>query len=153
MRIDAMAMQVPVVAGHPNRIPFEGVLTTVDEPSTRPPSGAKGHRVVLAAKAAREALPSLLGMAIGFTPTYDGHDVRRKCGLITEADVVGRELRVAGYVYGRDFPEVVKQLETGRPGTMGMSLRVGGRAGGRHAGRCVDGNAGDVYRGGGAAAG
>jgi hypothetical protein len=124
MRLDAMAMLVPEVVGHPNRIPFEGVLTTVDEPSTRPPSGAKGHRVVLTAKAAREALPSLLGMAVGFTPGYDGHDVRRKCGLITEADVVGRELRVAGYVYGRDFPEVVKQLETGRPGTMGMSYEL-----------------------------
>ncbi len=124
MRLEAMAMQVPEVAGHPNRIPFEGVLTTVDEPSTRPPSGAKGHRVMLTAKAAREALPSLLGMAVGFTPGYDGHDVRRKCGLITEADVVGRELRVAGYVYGRDFPEVVKQLETGRPGSMGMSYEL-----------------------------
>ena len=124
MRLEAMAMQFPDVIGHPNRIPFEGVLTTVDEPSTRPPSGAKGHRVVLTAKAAREALPSLLGMAIGCTPGWDGHDVRRKCGLITEADVIGRELRVAGYVYGRDFPEVVKQVETSAPGSMGMSYEL-----------------------------
>ena len=119
-----MAMRVPDVVGHPNRIPFEGVLTTVDEASTRPPSGAKGHCVVLTARAATDALPSLLGMAIGFTPGYDGHDVRRKCGLITEADVVGRELRVAGYVYGRDFPEVVKQLDIGAPGSMGMSYEL-----------------------------
>ena len=124
MQLEAMAMRVPDVAGHPNRIPFEGVLTTVDEASTRPPSGAKGHRVVLTAKAAKEALPSLLGMAIGFTPGYDGHDVRRKCGLITEANVVGRELRVNGYLYGRDFPEVIKQLDTGAPGSMGMSYEL-----------------------------
>jgi len=124
MRLEAMAMQVPDVVGHPNRIPFEGVLTMVDEPSTRAPSGAKGHRVVLTAKAAREALPSLLGMAIGCTPSWDGHDVRRKCGLITEADVIGRELRVAGYVYGRDFPEVVKQVESSVPGSMGMSYEL-----------------------------
>ncbi len=124
MQLEAMAMRVPDVAGHPNRIPFEGVLTTVDEPSTRSPSGARGHRVVLTAKAATEALPSLLGMAVGFTPKYDGHDVRRKCGIITDADVAGRELRVAGYVYGRDFPDVVKQLETGTPGTMGMSYEL-----------------------------
>ena len=124
MQLEAMAIRVPDVAGHPNKIPFEGVLTTVDEASTRPPSGAKGHRVILTAKAAIEALPSLLGMAIGFTPGYDGHDVRRKCGLITEADVIGRELRVTGYLYGRDFPEVVKQLSTGALGSMGMSYEV-----------------------------
>ncbi len=117
-------MGVPEVAGHPNRIAFEGVLTTVDEPSTRPPSGAKGHRVVLTGRAAKEALPSLLGMAVGFTPSYDGHDVRRKCGLITEADVIGRELRVRGYVYGRDFPEVVRQVESSAPGAMGMSYEL-----------------------------
>ena len=124
MQLYAMAMQVPNVAGHPNRIPFEGVLTTVDEASTSPPSGAKGHRVLLTAKAAHEALPSLLGMAVGFTPEYDGHDVRRKCGLITNADVVERELRVSGYLYGRDFPEVIKRLDTGPPGCMGMSYEL-----------------------------
>ena len=124
MRLEAMAMQLPDVKGHPNRIPFEGVLTTVDEPSTRPPSGARGHRVILSSRAAKEALPSLLGMGIGFTPGYDGHDVRRKCGLITEADVVGRELIVQGYVYGRDFPEIVKRLEQGPAGSMGMSYEL-----------------------------
>lgn len=124
MRLEAMAMQLPDVMGHPNRMPFEGVLTTLDEPSTRPPSGARGHRVILSSKAAKEALPSLLGMAIGFTPGYDGHDVRRKCGLITEADVVGRELRVHGYVYGRDFPDLVKRLEQGPPASMGMSYEL-----------------------------
>jgi hypothetical protein len=124
MRLEAMAMELPDVMGHPNRIPFEGVLTTVDEPSTRPPAGARGHRVILSGGAARDALPSLLGMAIGFTPGYDGHDVRRKCGLITEADVVGRELRVKGYVYGRDFPEVVKRVEQSAPGSMGMSYEL-----------------------------
>lgn len=124
MRLEAMAMKMPDVAGHPNRIPFEGVLTLVDEASTRAPSGARGHRVVLTRAAAMDALPSLLGMAVGFTPGWDGHDVRRKCGLITEADLIGNELRVRGYVYGRDFPEVVKQVEGGQPDSMGMSYEL-----------------------------
>ena len=124
MRLEAMAMKMPDVTGHPNRIPFEGVLTIVDEASTRAPSGARGHRVVLTRGAVTEALPSLIGMAIGFTPAWDGHDVRRKCGLITEADLIGNELRVRGYIYGRDFPEVVKQVEGGKPDSMGMSYEL-----------------------------
>ena len=124
MRFEAMAITMPEVSEHPNRIPFEGVLTLVDQPSTKPPSGARGHKVVLTRAAATEALPSLLGMAIGFTPGWDGHDVRRKCGLITEADLVGSELRVSGYLYGRDFPEVVKQVEGSLLGSMGMSYEL-----------------------------
>ena len=38
---------MPVVEGHPNRAAFRGVLTLVDVPSDRAPSGARGHRVVL----------------------------------------------------------------------------------------------------------
>ena len=46
MRLEAMAVTMPRVAGHPNRIPFEGVLTVVDVASDRAPSGARGHRVI-----------------------------------------------------------------------------------------------------------
>ncbi len=74
MRLEAMAITMPEVADHPNRIPFEGVLTVVDEASTRPPSGARGHRVILTREAAGAALPSLLGMAVDYAPKWDGHD-------------------------------------------------------------------------------
>ena len=30
MKLEAMALTMPRVAGHPNRVPFEGVLTVVD---------------------------------------------------------------------------------------------------------------------------
>jgi hypothetical protein len=124
MRLEAMAITMPEVTGHPNRIPFEGVLTVVDEASTRPPSGAKGHRVILTRDAAKAALPSLLGMAVDFAPKWDGHDTRMKCGIITEADVVGNQLRVGGYLFGRDFPEVVQQIDRSATGTMGMSYEL-----------------------------
>jgi hypothetical protein len=119
-----MAIAMPEVADHPNRIPFEGVLTVVDEASTRPPSGSRGHRVVLTREAAQAALPSLLGMAVDFAPKWDGHDTRAKCGIITDADVVGKELRVRGYLYGRDFPDVVQQITASRAGSMGMSYEL-----------------------------
>jgi hypothetical protein len=77
LRLDAMAVELPDVAGHPNRVPFSGVLTLVDCPSDRAPAGAAGHRVLLPRKVAERALPSLLGMAVGFAPGLRGHDVRR----------------------------------------------------------------------------
>lgn len=124
MRLEAMAVMLPEVAGHPNRVGFEGVLTRIDEPSQRPPSGARGHRVILTRTAALAALPSLMGMAVDYTPTWDGHDARRKCGIITEANVEGNELRVSGYLFGKDFPEVEQQVRKSMPGTMGMSYEL-----------------------------
>jgi hypothetical protein len=124
MRLEAMAVMLPEVAGHPNRVGFEGILTRIDEPSQRPPSGARGHRVVLTRAAAMAALPSLMGMAVDYTPAWDGHDARRKCGIITEANVEGNELRVSGYLFGKDFPEVEQQVRKSAPGAMGMSYEL-----------------------------
>ena len=106
----AMAVEFPEVHGHPNRLPFEGVLTLVDVPSDKAPSGSRGHRVVLTREAAIAALPSLLGMAVGYKTGWDGHDARQKCGIITSAEMDGRRLTVAGYLFARDFPEMEKDL-------------------------------------------
>jgi len=119
-----MAVTMPRVAGHPNRIPFEGVLTVVDAASDRAPSGARGHRVILTRSAAMAALPSLLGMGVDYRPGWDGHDARRKCGILTEADIEGTKLCVSGYLFGRDFPEVEEQMRKGLPGSMGMSYEL-----------------------------
>jgi hypothetical protein len=99
MRLEAMAVTMPRVAGHPNRIPFEGVLTVVDAASDRAPSGARGHRVILTRGAAMAALPSLLGMGVDYRPGWDGHDARRKCGILTQADIEGTKLCVSGYLW------------------------------------------------------
>jgi hypothetical protein len=124
MRLEALAVTLPEVAGHPNRVPFEGVLTLVDEPSNRPPAGARGHRVILTRTAATAALPSLLGMAVDYTPAWDGHDARRKCGIITQADVDANRLRVSGYLFAKDFPEVEEQVQRSGHGMMGMSYEL-----------------------------
>ena len=106
----AMAVEFPPVHGHPNRLPFEGVLTLVDVASDKAPSGARGHRVVLTRAAAEAALPSLLGMAVDYKAGWDGHDARQKCGIITSAELDGRRLTVAGFVFSRDFPEIEQRL-------------------------------------------
>jgi hypothetical protein len=126
MEMRAMAVEFPVVHGHPNRLPFEGVLTLVDVASDKAPSGAKGHRVVLTREAAEAALPSLLGMAVDYKPGWDGHDARQKCGIITAAEVDGRRLTVAGYLFARDFPEMEAKIQAEGSGgsAMGMSYEL-----------------------------
>lgn len=115
--LKSMAVNMPEVVGHPNRAAFHGVLTMVDVPSQKAPSGAKGHLVVLTRKAAEAALPSLLGMALDYSPTWDRHDVRRKVGVITRAEIVGRNVELGGYLYARDFPEIVGEIaKSGQPG-------------------------------------
>jgi len=122
MELRAMAVEFPVVHGHPNRLPFEGVLTLVDVASDKAPNGARGHRVILTRSAAEAALPSLLGMAVDYKAGWDGHDARQKCGIITSAEVEGKRLMVAGYLFARDFPEMEEKIHASGP--MGMSYEL-----------------------------
>ncbi len=127
IELESMAIEMPVVAGHPNREPFRGVLTLVGVPSDRAPAGARGHRVVLTRAAAEAGLASLLGMALDYSPTLDRHDTRRKVGVITQAEIMGRKLELGGYLFAKDFPEVVQKIAGsrslhGRDGALGGGL-------------------------------
>jgi hypothetical protein len=124
MRLEAMAVKIPHVEGHPNRVRFEGVLTIVNTPSDKAPAGARGHRVILTREATEKALASLLGMAVDYRPGWDGHDARRKIGLLTEANLVENRLMVRGYLYARDFPEVAEAIAAQEPGSLGMSYEL-----------------------------
>ncbi|MGA2346514.1 MAG: hypothetical protein ABSF93_10940 [Candidatus Sulfotelmatobacter sp.] len=123
--LESMAVTMPEVEGHPNRAGFRGVLTVVDVPSQRAPAGSKGRRVLLTRGAAEAALPSLLGMALDYAPSFDRHDVRRKVGVITSADVVGRNLEVSGYLYAKDFPDIVEEVGKNRGRTSDPSTSSG----------------------------
>jgi hypothetical protein len=113
MNLESMAIELPASQGHPNREPFRGVLTLVDTASDKPPAGSRGHRVILTRAAAERALASLLGMALDYSPRLDRHDTRRKVGVITRAEIVGKSIEVSGYLFAKDFPEVVQQIESG----------------------------------------
>jgi len=101
------------------------VLTRLDAPSDRAPSGAAGHRVLLTRAAAERALASLLGMAVDYAPGLRGHDVRRKIGIITRAEIVGDRLEVAGHFFGKDFPDILREIRAQRE-HLGMSYEVTG---------------------------
>ncbi len=128
--MESMAVAMPEVEGHPNRAEFRGVLTVVDSPSQRAPSGSNGRRVVLTKAAAEAALPSLLGMGLDYAPTFDRHDTRRKVGVITSAEVVGRNLEVGGYLYAKDFPDIVAEVgKSGRRKAFGGLQTAGNETG------------------------
>ena len=112
-KLSAMAIGLPEVDDHPNRKPFKGVLTRVDEPSDAPPSGSNAKRVIIPSLVAEYALPSLLGMAVDTDPygAFDGHDATFKIGLITEANVVGDAVEIGGFFYASDFPEIWAKIQ------------------------------------------
>lgn len=124
LELESMAIEMPEVDGHPNRLPFRGILTYVDIPSDRPPSGARGRRVVLTTRAAEAALPSLLGMALDYAPRLEGHDARMKVGIITSAEIVKRDVEVQGYLFAKDFPEIVQEIGEQKLEPLGMSYEI-----------------------------
>jgi hypothetical protein len=126
--LESMALAMPEVKGHPNRAGFRGVLTVVDAPSQRAPAGSGGRRVLLTRSAAEAALPSLLGMALDYAPSFDRHDARRKVGVITSAEIVGKNLEVGGYLYARDFPEIVEEIAKDGRTSGGRRAGVGAQA-------------------------
>jgi hypothetical protein len=140
--LESMAIEMPEMAAHPNRVAFRGVLTFVDVPSDSAPSGARGHRVMLKRAATERAIPSLLGMGLDYTPSLDRHDARRKVGVITQAEIGeqanvrcgdGRPgpsrrseapLSIGGFLYARDFPELVREIRAKGPKVLGMSYEI-----------------------------
>lgn len=107
---EAMALAVPEVSDHPNRMPFRGVLTRLDQPSDAPPGGANGKRTYIPRDVAERALPSLLGMAVDYSDGFDGHNRRQKIGLITGAEIVGDAIEIEGFFYAKDFPTEVEAI-------------------------------------------
>jgi hypothetical protein len=129
IELESMAIEMPEVDNHPNREPFRGVLTLVDVASDKPPAGARGHCVVLTRTAAETALASLLGMALDYAPSLDRHDARRKVGVITRAEIVGKTLELGGYLFAKDFPEIVEEIMQAQKGrharhALGMSYEI-----------------------------
>lgn len=111
LEFEAMSLAMPSTPGHPNKMPFSGILTRLDEPSDAPPHGSGGKRVLLTTEAATAALAGLLGMAVDFTPNFDGHDAQKKIGIIDQADIQGNALHISGFVWGADFPLAAAQIK------------------------------------------
>lgn len=108
---------------HPNKVSFMGVLALVDTLSDKAPSGARGHRIILTKEAAMDALDSLIGMGINMAPDAGGHNATQKIGVITAAEIIGMELQVSGYIWGRDCPAVLDRIQA-QSEELGMSYEL-----------------------------
>jgi hypothetical protein len=107
---------------HPNKSSFTGTLLVVDEPSTRPPNGADGHRILVPKDVAKKNLGSLIGMGINYQPNkLQGHNPRHKVGVITKAWIQGNQVKCSGIIYAKDFPEAAKEL---KGSNIGMSMEL-----------------------------
>jgi len=123
--LEGIGIDLPELAEpHPNRIPFRGILTKLNQPSTRPPGGSEGHRVQIPADVAQAALNSLIGMPVNFSDDFSDHEKRQPIGTITEAHIAGDDLNVSGYLYGKNFPSEVAYIKSNKA-NLGMSYEIG----------------------------
>lgn len=123
MRFEAMALEVPDTPDHPNKVPFSGILTRIDEPSDNPVGGANGKRVLIPKAVAEAALASILGMGVDYAPGLSGHDAQKKIGVITAATIEGDGIHIQGFLYGADFPAVVADIQA-RKSLLGFSYEA-----------------------------
>lgn len=107
---------------HVNKLPFQGVLLILDQASTKPPHGSRGHRIYVPEKVAKEHLEDLIGMAVNYdTHGLDSHETRHKVGVITKAWIKGDKVLVSGSIWKKDFPEAARDL---RRSGLGMSMEL-----------------------------
>ncbi len=134
MEIEAGAMSVFMEGideedKHVNKLPFQGVLLVLNQASTKPPHGSRGHRIYVAKDVAEKHLDELIGMALNYAPPtpavrqsgLDSHETRHKVGVITKAWIKGNKVYVSGGLWAKDFPEAVKDLK--RRG-IGLSMEL-----------------------------
>jgi hypothetical protein len=114
--------RVVLVAKGLNDQRFTGVLCTTDEPSTRPPHGAEGRRIVLPSRVAHATMAGLQGMPINLAADLGDHDQTRIVGVIDAVRLQGNQLQVQGRLYDKNMPREVAQLLTRND--LGMSFEL-----------------------------
>jgi hypothetical protein len=62
-------------------------------------------------------------MALNHKAGWDSHDAQFKVGVITGAELIAKELIIEGYLFARDFPEVIKKLDI-TDNKMGLSYEL-----------------------------
>lgn len=127
-KMDIMAGAMAILRGfddedsHVNKLPFKGILLIVDQASTKPPHGSRGHRIYVPLKVAKDKIGELIGMAVNYARGgLDAHETRHKVGVFTKAWLVGNKVMVEGAIWKKDFPEAARDL---KQSGLGMSMEL-----------------------------
>jgi hypothetical protein len=112
---------VQVEEDHPNRMVVKGILVQLDKPSTKPPGGARGHRIEISTAVAEKCLDTLKGMGVNYHPKLEEHNITHKVGVVDKAWIDGQDLWVECTIWKRDFPDAEEDL--GKP-NLGMSMEL-----------------------------
>lgn len=125
-QLDAFSVDFPAgIEPGQNRAPFQGILTRLNEPSTRPPNGSNGHRVLIPSHVAQSALQTLTGMPINCAMSLRDHDKKFVIGQIDRGEIQGNDLVVFGLLYDKNFPDEVEEIRQ-RKAMLGMSYEISG---------------------------
>ena len=78
---------------------FSGVLLIADKPSTKPPSGARGHRILVTKGTLRKSIKSLIGAPLWASSCLSKHDrISNRVGTIHEATLDEDFLIISGEI-------------------------------------------------------
>lgn len=119
---------------HCNKLPFKGTVMKLDTPSEGSPYNAYHivKPIMLSKKEAMKSVNTMNFMGIDCVWADDdedtsddmtGHDVRFKIGVISSCYVEGSELKVEGFIYASDFPDIVDYIKQNKS-EIGFSVEM-----------------------------
>lgn len=108
-------------AEHPNEMKFSGTLVRLDEPSTKPPNGSRGHKILIPMALAKAKVHTLKNQGVNYHADLDRHEPTKKVGVIKKAWIDGNAIKVSGIIWKRDFPDALTTLK--KP-NLGMSFEA-----------------------------
>lgn len=129
LNLSSQDVSVTLDSSHSNKLKFTGTVMLLDEFSDYTPNGAEAG-IYLSSEDAKESCESLNLMGINCVwsdwypeDTMTGHDSRFKVGVVEKAYVEGNKLKIDGFVYQHDFPEIAYFIKNAVK-SLGFSVEV-----------------------------
>jgi len=107
-----------------NRIAWHGVMTKLNQVSDASPQGAYGHKVFICGELTQSACHQLIGMPLNCSNNLTKNQKDQVIGTIRAAEVAGDDLRVSGFLWSKNQPELIRRLQANME-LLGMFFEIG----------------------------